>query len=245
MIKLNIQKYIKAIENLPNKKMFVLSDLLSNDFLVEEDENLSIFYAPFDFINKNAKIIIIGITPGFTQMEIAIRNTKNNLLLGKSFNSITKHIKENVAFAGQMRNNMITMFDDLGLNKLLDLKSCNLLFDKKYAGLTHMTSVIRYPVFRNGKDYTGHSPEILKSNMLKKYVQNIFLNELKCIKYSIIIPLGSAVSNVLKWISEEYYNINDKCLFDFPHPSGANGHRIKKFIQKKSEYRNKINKILN
>jgi hypothetical protein len=242
---MNTQKYIKSIENLPNKNIFDYSDLLTNDFLIETDENLSIFYAPFDFINKNAKIIIIGITPGFTQMEIAIRNTKNNLSLGKSFNSITKHIKENAAFAGQMRNNIITMFNDLNLNKFLNIENCNLLFDKKYFGLTHMTSIIRYPVFKNGKDYTGHSPEILKSNMLKEYVQKIFLNELKSIKYSIIIPLGSAVSKVLKWISEEYYNIDDKCLYNFPHPSGANGHRIKIFNQRKGEYIKKINKILN
>jgi hypothetical protein len=245
MDKLNILKYIKAIENLPNKNFFNYSDLLTNDFLIESDKNLSIFYAPFDYINKNAKIIIIGITPGFTQMEIAIRNTRNNLLLGKSFNSITKHIKEKAAFAGQMRNNIITMFDDLNLNKIFGLKSCSLLFDKEYVGLTHMTSIIRYPVFNDGKDYTGHFPEIIKSNMLKEYVQKIFMKELRCINYSIIIPLGSAVSKVLKWISEEFYNIDDKCLFDFPHPSGANGHRIKIFTQKKNEYKEKINKILN
>jgi hypothetical protein len=245
MNELNIPKYIKAIENLPDKKLFTCSDLLINDFLIESDDNLSIFYAPFDYINRNAKIIIVGITPGFTQMEIAIRNAKNNLLLGKSFNNITKHIKENAAFAGQMRNNMITMFDGLGLNNFFDLKSCSSLFDKEYSELTHMTSIIRYPVFKNGKDYTGHSPEILKSNMLKEYIQNIFLDELNCIKYSIIIPLGSAVSKVLKRISEDQYNLTDKCLFDFPHPSGANGHRIKIFNQKKNEYRKKIRKILN
>jgi hypothetical protein len=86
------------------------------------------YYAPFDHVDHNAKIIIIGITPGFTQMNIAIRHAKKNLPVGRSYNTILKHIKEKAAFAGQMRTNLINMFDDLGLNKLLNIKSCNLLF---------------------------------------------------------------------------------------------------------------------
>jgi hypothetical protein len=241
---LNIIKYIKAIQNLPNKNIFDYSDLLITDLLIKTENNLSMYYAPLDYINHNAKIIIIGITPGFTQMDIAIRYAKKNLFIGRSYSTILKHIKENAAFAGQMRINLINMLDELGLHKLLNIKNCNLLFQKEYSKLSHMTSIIRYPVFNNGKDYTGHSPTILKSNMLKDIIQNIFVDELKSIKCSIIIPLGSAVSKVLKFISNEYYEIDNKCLFNFPHPSGANGHRIKIFNQRKKEYREKIRKIL-
>jgi hypothetical protein len=201
------------------------------------------YYAPFEYVNHNARIII-GITPGFTQMDIAIRYAKKYLTMGISYNTILKHIKENAAFAGQMRTNLINMFDELGLNELLNIKRCNLLFQKEYSKLSQMTSLIRYPVFNNGRDYTGHSPDILKSNMLKNIIENIFVDELKSIKCSIIIPLGSAVSKVLEFISNEYYEIDNKCLFNFPHPSGANGHRIKIFNQRKEEYRKKIRKIL-
>jgi hypothetical protein len=241
---LNVGKYIKAIQNLPNKDSFAYSDLLINDLLIKNEKNLSMYYAPFDYINHDAKVIIIGITPGFTQMCIAIKYTKENLIMGRSYNNILKHVKENAAFAGQMKMNLINMLDELELNKLLNIKSCNLLFQKEYIGLSHMTSIIRYPVFNDGKDYTGHSPDILKSNMLKDIINGIFVDELRSIKCSIIIPLGSAVSKVLKFILHEYYEISGKCLFDFPHPSGANAHRIKIFTQRKNEYKEKIQMIL-
>jgi hypothetical protein len=245
MNRLYLAKYIKAIENLPDKTNYEYSDLLIDDFLIEKDNNLGIYYAPFDFVNECAKVVIIGITPGFTQMEIGIRKTRENLLLGKSFKNILKIIKEDAAFAGQMRKNLIAMLDELDLNKYLCMKSCSLLFEKENQGLTHMTSLIRYPVFNNGKDYTGHFPEILKSNLLKSYVQELFIEELNSIKYSLIIPLGTAVSNVLEWIKKDGCNIDNKCLLNFPHPSGANGHRIKIFNEKKDEYKKMLKKIFN
>jgi hypothetical protein len=241
---LNAGKYIKAIQNLPGKDSFERSDLLINDLLIKNEKNLSVYYAPFDYINRDAKVIIIGITPGFTQMNIAIKYAKESLTMGRSYNNILKHIKENAAFAGQMKINLISMLNELELNKLLNIRSCDLLFQKEYIGLSHMTSIIRYPVFNKGKDYTGHSPDILKSNMLKDIINGIFVDELRSIKCSIIIPLGSAASKVLKFISHEYYEISGKCLFYFPHPSGANAHRIKTFYQKKNEYKEKIKMIL-
>jgi hypothetical protein len=199
------------------------------------------YFAPFDYINYKAKIIIIGITPGFSQMEIAIKYIKNNLSSNETYNNISKNVKEYAAFAGQMRTNLINMLDELELNKRLGIKSCSLLFQKEHIDLTHMTSLIRYPVFKNGKNYTGHSPEIMKSNMLKNIIEKLFVNEIRNINYSIIIPLGAAVSNVMKYISNKYDDIRDKCLFDFPHPSGANGHRLTIFNNLKHDYKKKIN----
>jgi hypothetical protein len=239
----NLLSYVKAIKNLPEKSKYSYTDLLIKDLFIEKENNLSIYYAPFDYINKNAKIIIIGITPGFTQMEIAIKNTRNSLLAGITVENIMKNIKETAAFAGVMRRNLIEMLDTLKLNEYLNINSCNQLFEKNNLHLTHMTSIIRYPVFNNGKDYTGHSPEILKSKLLKKYIDKTLLEEIKSIKCSIIIPLGNSVSKILEYISKDYYNINDICLFEFPHPSGANGHRKRIFEEKKKEYKNKIKNI--
>jgi hypothetical protein len=71
--KMNIEKYMRVIRNLPEKTTFKYSDLLINDLLIENENNLQMYFAPFDYINYKAKIIIIGITPGFSQMEIAIK----------------------------------------------------------------------------------------------------------------------------------------------------------------------------
>jgi len=245
MLDLNyINKYLNILNEIPNKREYSFSDLLINDLLIESENDLNMYYAPLDYINNNAKIVIVGITPGFTQMEIAIRTYKKEILLGKSYQDIIKIIKQNAAFAGQMRKNLVNMMDELEINKKLNIKTCDQLFDHEYSYLTHMTSLLKYPVFKNKKNYTGYSPEISKSKMLKNTVEKMFLNEIKNINYSIIIPLGDSVSKVLEYLLKSNNNIYEKCLCNFPHPSGANGHRLKIFYKNKNEYIEKINKIL-
>jgi hypothetical protein len=43
----------------------------SEQFLLERDEKkqLEIYYAPFEYVNEHAKVVIVGITPGLNQME--------------------------------------------------------------------------------------------------------------------------------------------------------------------------------
>ncbi|WP_341325816.1 hypothetical protein [Methylotuvimicrobium sp. KM2] len=36
--------------------------------LMEENEGIKIYYAPFEYLNPEARIVLVGITPGPTQM---------------------------------------------------------------------------------------------------------------------------------------------------------------------------------
>ena len=67
-----------------------------------------------------------------------------------------------------MRNNLIDMLDEIGLNRKLNISSCSEMFNEEN-NLMHTTSLIKYPVFINGKNYNGHNPEILKNEVLFKY----------------------------------------------------------------------------
>ncbi len=62
------KKYALKIQGLAKTNNFEKECLLSTDFLIEKVTakygNLSIYYIPFEYINENAKVILIGITPG-------------------------------------------------------------------------------------------------------------------------------------------------------------------------------------
>ncbi|MFY9945206.1 MAG: hypothetical protein WAL07_04055, partial [Exiguobacterium chiriqhucha] len=62
------QRYKQHILELPDLEETTLK---SEPFLLEEDPNkqLTIYYAPFEYINPNAKVVIAGITPGLYQMR--------------------------------------------------------------------------------------------------------------------------------------------------------------------------------
>lgn len=40
--------------------------------LIDREGNLSVYYAPFEYVNPAARVVIVGITPGRTQMRNAL-----------------------------------------------------------------------------------------------------------------------------------------------------------------------------
>lgn len=219
-------KYSDKISTLTD---FEKSDILTNNFLLHRESNLEMYYAPHnEYINKDAKVFIIGICPGWTQTQIAYKTANNGLKNNLPFEEIQKQCKHNSRFAGSMRKNLIEMLDELGLYRYLGISCCADLFDSNNNFL-HTTSALPFPVFINGKNYTGHNPDILKSNLLRSYVEEYFYPEAELLSDTLIIPLGKSVDDVLCDMVKKQIVKSDNILFGFPHTSGANGHRKKQF----------------
>lgn len=227
-------EYCSEIEKL---ETFSKMDILNKKFRLFEKGNMEIYYAPHnEVINKEAKVFIVGITPGWTQTSIAYKTAWEGLRKKLEYETIKWECKRNSRFAGSMRKNLIEMLDELGLNEKLKIKTCMELFDSKDY-LLHTTSMIPYPVFINGKNYTGFSPRILESDILRKYLKNYFYKEVGCLNSVFIIPLGKAVEEVLESMIDEGIICREQCLLGFPHPSGANGHRRKQFDENRDKLR--------
>src|SRR2546425_1805387 len=171
-----LNQFAQSIELLPDHTPLTKADLLAPEFRLHEEGRIQIYYAPFDYVNENARVVLVGITPGWTQMEIAYRFARRALLEHALPVDVCRRAKEQASFAGSMRRNLISMLDDLDLQKFLDVPSCESLFSE-YGSLTHTTSVVRYPVFINGANYTGHVPELLVTNCLRRYVFDVLADE--------------------------------------------------------------------
>lgn len=232
------EKYQELIKELNN---FNKEDIIIKDFLLYKEKNMEIYYAPHnETINKGAKVLIVGITPGWTQTSIAYKTANAGLKKNLNIEEIKKECKRNSRFAGTMRVNLIKMLDELKLHEKLNIESCELLFNRKEE-LLHTTSIIPYPVFINNKNYTGSNPNMLENKKLLNYINKNFSYELQNNKDAFIIPLGKAVEEVLEYMIKKGLINEEQCLFGFPHPSGANGHRIKQFEQNKNMLQDQIN----
>ena len=210
------------ISKIKRLKKIDKNSAVSKDFLVNKDGNIEIYFAPFDYINSKAKIVIVGITPGLQQMIQSFQVIKD----GKSL----KEVKDLSSFKGSMRTTLIKYMDELKINKILKIKSCESLFnlDSKYL---HTTSLVKYPVFDKGKNYSGAN--ILKKKILLDFIEKNFLEELKTLKKSIIVPLGNTVSSTIEYLNSKY-NLKLECfLKGFPHPSGANARKNIQFKENK------------
>lgn len=235
-----LTNYVDKINKLPDGKLNK-EGILNVDFFLEKENKLNIYYAPHnEYINKKAKILIVGICPGWTQTEIAFKSVKDDLSKNLDTEIILRNCKIAARFAGSMRNNLINMLDELSLTEYLDITSARDLFNEGCT-ILHTTSLIPYPVFINDKNYTGHGPEIIESQMLMKYVKGHFYEELEQMQHKpLIIPLGKSVEDVLRVMIKDNIICEEQCLFGFPHPSGANGHRKEQFTNNKIELRERI-----
>jgi hypothetical protein len=209
-----MSKFLNQIRSL---KKINKSTITNKNFLIKREDNIEIYYAPFDYINSKAKIMIVGITPGLQQMLQSFEAVNE----GRSL----KEVKDLSSFKGSMRTTLIKYLDELNINKKLRIKSCESLFNinSKYL---HSTSLIKYPVFDKGKNYSGSG--LLKKKILLDFLEAYFVKELKKLDKTIIVPLGNTVSSTIDYLNNEF-KLNLKCfLKGFPHPSGLN---VRKDIQ--------------
>lgn len=246
-MKNTLYEYEEVIRRLPIKDKYGKDELLIDDFLIEREGNIEIYYAPHnEYLNPKAKVFIIGITPGFQQMSTAISTARKELELGTHIEEIQYKCKVAGRFSGGLRKNIISMLDDIRLNDALSINSCSALFeDKDY--LLHTVSLIPYPVFVKKQNYSGHTPKLLKSDFLMKYVYDNFIKELKNIenfKDILIIPLGKAVEEVLNKLSEDGIIDKRQILKGFPHPSGANVNRVVQLEENKEDLIKQIKEFL-
>jgi hypothetical protein len=236
--------YLEKIKAEPRRSTYAKEDLLKPDYLIGASGNLEVYYAPFDYINKNATVVIVGITPGWTQMERAFATAITALYDGESYDEASRRAKSGASFAGSMRTNLVKMLDELGLHHKLNIGSTTELFDLDN-DLLHATSALRYPVFVANKNYTGSTPRALKSSILWEQIEMQLVPELNKFKDALVIPLGKNVNDILFELKSTGKISNDTILSGFPHPSGANGHRAKQFEINKIQMTNKIKKWKN
>ncbi|MBW1796199.1 MAG: hypothetical protein JRJ38_17565 [Deltaproteobacteria bacterium] len=227
------------IARLPNSSPLSKEDLLIEVFRLWRDNALEIYYAPADYVNKDAQVAIIGITPGWHQMEIAYRTARDAIRRGLTPAQVCKQAKQKASFAGTMRVNLIKMLDSIGIPAALGLESSESLFENA-SGMLHTTSAVRYPVFVDGENYTGHKPDLLKTSRLRQYVDTLLVEELEKAKRGFIIPLGRTVSSVLEYLITTGRVEEERCCLGFPHPSGANAHRRRQFDERRKAMRRKV-----
>lgn len=235
-MKKTLYDYKEVIKELPLKNKYTKEELLIDKFLIDKENNIEIYYAPHnEYLNPKAKVFIIGITPGFQQMSTAIATARKELEVNDEIEEIQYKCKVAARFSGSLRKNIISMLDGIELNNIFNLESCSELFNEEDY-LLHTISLIPYPVFVKGENYTGHTPKLIKNQFLMKYIYDNFINEFKKLEEPekvLLIPLGKAVEEVLIKLKEEGVIKENQILIGFPHPSGANVNRVTQFESNK------------
>lgn len=197
---------------------------------MHSEGRLSVSYAPFEWVNPEAKLIIVGITPGELQAANALQEAKRQLSMGALDVAAIQAAKLTGAFSGPMRKNLLAMLDKVGLPKWIGVTSAAELFEKR-ADLIQTSSMIQYPTFVDGKKNYNGTPDLRRSPLLRSLVKDHFLPMVTSLPAAQILALGDVPWNTLQWLADEGLIDRSRVLGFTPHPSPANNERISCFLE--------------
>ncbi|SJM61937.1 hypothetical protein FM111_08595 [Brevundimonas diminuta 3F5N] len=203
------------------------------DLTISNHDAFSITYAPFDFINRSAELVLVGLTPGRTQAANAIEALQKALASGKSQDEALKIAKSTASFSGAMRNALVAMLDAVGVPQKFGRRSAQDFFIAD-SDLVHFTSALRYPVYlANGDNYSG-APSPLAQPALRSLIETHLAEEAAALPKAIWVPLGGHAEASLQHLAARGALDSRRVLSGLPHPSGANAERIAYFLGRKS-----------
>jgi hypothetical protein len=200
-------------------------------FLLAQEGRLSSHYIPFESVNTGARVVIVGITPGFRQWKNAVAHAQRLLSSGAGRDEVLHGARLAGAFSGAIRPNLAALLDAVGVNRWLGIGTCATLFSE-HAQLAQVTSALRHPVFVDGKNYSG-SPDMVRNPFLRDQLQRYFAHEAAALAHAVFVPMGACVSEALDWLAAEGVIDGTRILHGLPHPSGANAERIAYFLGRK------------
>jgi len=201
-------------------------------FLLAREGAVSAHYIPFDYVNAQARVVLVGISPGFVQWKNAVREARRQLALDAPREQVLRAAKYTGAFSGAIRPNLVALLDHVGLQHWLGIASCATLFGAD-AQLMHVTGVLRNPVFVAGKNYNGAAPNMLTTPLLQEQMLAYFAREIAPLRHAVLVPLGPKVGLALDWLAARGALDGERILHGIPHPSGANAERIAYFLGRK------------
>lgn len=204
---------------------------LFDKLTIAREGRLQVCYAPFEYVNPRARLLIVGITPGRTQMLAAVREARRLIDVGATDEEVLVGAKRTGAFIGPMRDGLIAMMDSVGIARWLSIPSTAVLFGSA-AHLVQTASALRNPVFVNGANYNG-APDPARSPLLRDQLRSGFAHDLNSIPDARVLALGDKVAGMLELLVRDGALDPSRVLGAIPHPSGANAERIKYFLGQK------------
>lgn len=211
---------IDALPDLALGQKYARADLIAPQFRLFVEGKLAGYYAPFHNSAPRAQVAIVGLTPGFTQMEGAFRACKAGLRKGLRGAKLFDHIDRAGSFSGPMRPVLIDRLNGIGIGDRIGATGAAELFHAP--GLAHFTSAVSAPIFKGDSNYAG---SVVRPPKLREWVLQVLADELAALSpETIIVPLGVEAGHAVELVANGGRIDRRRCLIGMPHPSTGPGH---------------------
>jgi hypothetical protein len=174
-------------------------------------------------------VVLVDIAPSHIQMRNALLEWRLQLDRGVPIAEATAAAKATVGLSAATQSNLTAMLDSLQLNHLFGVDSCSSLFDSPFI---HFTSLLRFPVFRTGMNYSG-TPNMMRNALLSRYLMQYFVPEALSLPNAFFLPLRPKVSEVFQHLIERNILRSEHMLSGLENPSSGNRERIAYMLGRK------------
>jgi len=202
-------------------------------YLLGSEKDKEVFYVPFEELNRKARLVLVGITPGPTQMDTAYRVA--GTALNNAFPSalVLRKAKQAAAFDG-MRPRINDMLDHFEIPKRLGLGSAGSLWGSNF-DLFQPTSIVPNAAFKSGKYFNGPFRDVLTTTIFRREFEDGFVASLAQLSDKpFFVAMGPVVDEAIKWCIANGTVRPDQYLGYLPHPSGNAGSQFSYFMRQKS-----------
>jgi hypothetical protein len=211
----------------------------TQEFVLGRDKNLELQYIPFEHVNLEARLVIVGITPGNTQISSAYQKAQDLLKAGRPESEILVEVIKTGAFAGGtrtnrggMRANLVKMLHHFQFDRLLGISDAATLWAEN-AHLLHSTSVVPHAAFKSGKMFAGGFDKVKKSKLLFECFMDCFVPSAQEMPTeTLFVGLGKCPQAALEWCIESGILQRRQVLGAFCHPSGQGGSAVSYYLRK-------------
>lgn len=206
------------------------------EFSLGREGKYSLRYIPFEHVNKEAKLVIVGITPGPNQLELAYESAQRMIKAGKTESETLIEIKKHGAFGSNtMRPNLVKMLNHFGFDQILGVSDINSLWGSN-SKLLHSTSVIPHAAFdvKQGQDspFAKNFEDVIKCKIFHECFMDCFVPSLQEINSdALYIGLGRCPEQALSWCVEQGYLKKEQVLGAFSHPSTTGGSSVGYYLR--------------
>lgn len=206
---------------------------MDEDFrLGEPDHGHHVFYVPFEHVNVRARLVLVGITPGPTQMALARKVARQHLLSGEPDELVLAKTKQAAAFAG-MRDRINQMLDHFQIPRLLGFGAARSLWESEFQHF-QPTSLVPNAAFKGTDYFNGPFESILSVPLLREQFEKQFVPSLSRVpKDAFYIAMGPVVQDGLSWCADRGLIQRQQILGYFPHASGSSGSQFAYFMRQK------------
>lgn len=203
-----------------------ISAVKSSDTLLVASGAHRVFFMPFGHVERNARLVIVGITPGTTQLEMAYEKVRELHQRGLSRDAVCRAVKAHAAFGGRMRENLVRMLRHFGFAALLGVADEADLWGSA-SHLVHSTSVVPHAAFKGDKMFNGSFREVLASPALRESFERDFVGELEGLSAdALFVALGPTPLDALDHCVERGLIARERVLGALAHPSPGAGSQL-------------------